>query len=61
MKTVRNKVAFLTEMFRGEGEICLSTDAREGLYLILLEVNDSLAAAAAMGNSKKKGGAAGGH
>lgn len=41
---VEEKVAFLAEIMRGEGDLNLSANARAGFYFILQDINDSLAA-----------------
>lgn len=44
MEQAMCKLALLVGMFRGPGEIVMDNSEREGLYIILCEISDSLAA-----------------
>jgi hypothetical protein len=44
MEQAMCKLALLVGMFRGPGEVVMDSTEREGLYLILCEICDSLAA-----------------
>lgn len=50
------KLALLMEMFNRDGEITLSNDARQGMYGLLSDINDTIVAASIAENAEDKEG-----